>query len=282
MELVGKYLKSIRINKKYSIQFISSELKVGENLIRSIESDDFPDYLASVFLIGHIRSYAKYLNIDEDLIIENFKIQTSYNNQGLNETISKPVGTKHSTFFPKYISIVSTVVIASSFYFLFIQPNNIDPEYAITPDLPENLNLEIEAIEMNLAMSNKLKATSDINIVSNDESNILKKNQVSDLTSSSSVIASSANNSSEDLFNNITLKFSNSTWIQLRDPNNNIIFSKLMDQGDEYSYSSSKNYNITAGNAGNIIIFLDGVVKGKAGKAGEVIDALIIDNNFTN
>ena len=53
-----------------------------------------------------------------------------------------------------------------------------------------------------------------------------------------------------------------------------------MNQGDEYSYNSSQNLYLTAGNAGNIIISFDGVVKGKAGKFGEVIDSLMVENIF--
>ena len=47
-----------------------------------------------------------------------------------------------------------------------------------------------------------------------------------------------------------------------------------------YSYNLSKNLNLTAGNAGNIIVSIDGVVKGKVGKLGEVVESLIIDSNF--
>ena len=54
-----------------------------------------------------------------------------------------------------------------------------------------------------------------------------------------------------------------------------------MDKGDQYSYKTSQQLLLTAGNAGNIIISLDGVVRGKAGKLGEVIDSLIVDINFT-
>ena len=53
-----------------------------------------------------------------------------------------------------------------------------------------------------------------------------------------------------------------------------------MDQGDQYSYKISDNYGLTAGNAGNIIITLNNVVLGKVGKAGEVVDSLIINKNF--
>ena len=41
----------------------------------------------------------------------------------------------------------------------------------------------------------------------------------------------------------ITLKFLNPTWIQLRNKDNEIIFSKLMNQGEEYSYNIIQNLN---------------------------------------
>ena len=49
---------------------------------------------------------------------------------------------------------------------------------------------------------------------------------------------------------------------------------------DEYLYNTSDNYTLTAGNAGNIIILLNNIVLGKVGKAGEVVDSLIINKNF--
>ena len=35
-------------------------------------------------------------------------------------------------------------------------------------------------------------------------------------------------------------------------------------------------------NIRNIVILFDGIVKGKAGKIGEVLDSIVIDNNFHN
>ena len=42
------------------------------------------------------------------------------------------------------------------------------------------------------------------------------------------------------------------------------------------------NYKITAGNAGNLMILINGEVKGKLGKKGEVIEMLIISSDFFN
>ena len=51
---------------------------------------------------------------------------------------------------------------------------------------------------------------------------------------------------------------------------------------DEYSYSINDDYNITTGNAGNLIILINSEVKGKLGKKGEVIENLIISSDFFN
>ena len=111
---------------------------------------------------------------------------------------------------------------------------------------------------------------------------MLKVNPIKEIeiNSSSSAIASTPDKDSTFNDKIITLKFIDSTWIQLRDNQDNIIFSKLMNQNEEYSYNLSKNFNLTAGNAGNIIVSIDEVVKGKVGKLGEVVESLIIDSNF--
>ena len=80
----------------------------------------------------------------------------------------------------------------------------------------------------------------------------------------------------------VTLKFLDDTWVQLRDENDEIILSQLMNEGDEYSYSIFNNYSITSGNAGHILVMINQKVKGKIGKKGQVVDSLVINQNFNN
>ena len=63
---------------------------------------------------------------------------------------------------------------------------------------------------------------------------------------------------------------------------NNIVLSKLMDKDEEFSYELKLNYNITAGNAGNILVLIDGDVRGKIGKYGDIIDSFVLFKDFTN
>jgi cytoskeletal protein RodZ len=329
MEFVGEYLKSIRIERNCTIEKLSKELRINQSLIKSIEIDDFPEYLESVYLIGHIRSYANFFDLDADDLIETFKIQTSYNKLDENKTIPKPIKTINLFSFTKTFYFASISIISISFYLMFIRPNNLDLEYAMTPNLPENLQSSLEEIEMNLSLSDEKNKNSksffsnndemikkleyamtpnlpenlqssleeiEMNLSLSEEKNKNSKSFFSNndemikkfeegygFANSSSVLASN----SKDFFLNdaddkITLHFLNPTWIQLRDIDDKIIISKLMNEGEEYSYNLLDNLNLTAGNAGNIIVSLNGIVKGKVGKVGDVIESFIIDKNFKN
>ena len=107
----------------------------------------------------------------------------------------------------------------------------------------------------------------------------LTKN-IEEINNLSAVAFDKVNEINED--DTITLKVLNPTWLQLRDEANNIILSQLMDKNDEYTYKMNSNYNITAGNAGNILVLIDNSVKGKVGDFGEVVDSFVIDSNFSN
>ena len=102
----------------------------------------------------------------------------------------------------------------------------------------------------------------------------------SDLINNSSAIASIEFD--ENVTTVATLKMLNPTWLQLRDESNNIVFSKLMDKDEEFSYALKLNYNITAGNAGNILVLIDDEVRGKIGKYGDILDSFVLYKDFTN
>ena len=137
METVGESFKRARKSQKIDLNTASQYLKISESLLGNIENNQFPNYINVTFLIGHIRSYAKYLNLDEKLLIENFKIQISFGENNLNNEIRKLNTPVIQFSFFKALSFISIVAISLSFYFLFIPSNDLQPEYAMTPDIPE-------------------------------------------------------------------------------------------------------------------------------------------------
>ena len=182
--------------------------------------------------------------------------------------IERPKIERNIFFSKKIFSVSLIVIIFSTFYFLFVENDSNKREYAIIPDLPENYISIVEEANLNNITEKKVINKNNENL----ENNII---------SSSSAIASSSKINDEES-KIITLKILNPTWLQIRDSNNKIVLSQLMNKSDEYSYESDLKYSITSGNAGHILVLINQKVRGKIGKKGQVVDSLVLDNNFKN
>ncbi len=262
METVGQILSSERNCKNLSINDIAAELKISKNIIIDLENDNIKNNPDIIFNIGHLRSYSNFLELDTDTIIKKFKNDLSFNINKEKKNIT-PIVENNFFKIERFFAASLILIVFSSFYFLFIYENNNEIDYALVPDIPESLEPIIEKAN-----------TFDNDISQENDSNI------SDLINNSSAIASIEID--ENISTVATLKILNPTWLQLRDENNNIVLSKLMDKDEEFSYKLNLNYNITAGNAGNILVLIDGNVRGKIGKYGDILDSFILYKDFTN
>ncbi len=262
METVGQILSSERNSKNLSINDIAAELKISKNIIIDLENDNIKNNPDIIFNIGHLRSYSNFLELDTDTIIKKFKYDLSFNINKEKKNIT-PIIENNFFKIERFFAASLILILFSSFYFLFIYEYNNQIDYALVPDIPESLEPIIEKAN---TFDNDLSQENDSNI--------------SNLINNSSAIASMEID--ENISTVATLKILNPTWLQLRDENNNIVLSKLMDKDEEFSYELNLNYNITAGNAGNILVLIDGNVKGKIGKYGDILDSFILYKDFTN
>ena len=261
MKTVGQILSIERKNKNLSISDISIELKISKSIIVDLENDNIKNNPDIIFNIGHLRSYSNFLELDTDTIIKQFKDQVSFNFKEEKKNIT-PIVENNFFKIEKFFAASIILVVFTSFYFLFVDQNNSETNFALIPDIPESLEPIVE------------KANTFDNL---SQSSDIKK---SDLINNSSAIASIEFD--ENVTTVATLKILNPTWLQLRDEENNIVLSKLMDKDEEFSYELKLNYNITAGNAGNILVLIDDEVRGKIGKYGDILDSFVLYKDFTN
>ena len=261
MNTVGQILLIARNSKNLSISDISKELKISKSIIIDLENDNIKNNPDIIFNIGHLRSYSNFLDLDTDLIIKKFKDQVSFNIKEEKKNIT-PIVENNFFKIEKFFAASIILIIFTSFYFLFIDQDDNQINFALVPDIPESLEPIVEKADTfdNLSQSSDIKK--------------------SDLINTSSAVASIEIN--EKVTTVATLKMLNPTWLQLRDEENNIVFSKLMDKDEEFSYELKLNYNITAGNAGNILVLIDDEVRGKIGKYGDILDSFVLYKDFTN
>ena len=270
MELVGQILKRNRQNKNLSIIDVSNELKISKEILNDIENDNFQNNIDNVFFLGHFRSYCSYLNLNQSDLVGQFK---KYHQPGGNKRIDiqRPTVGNNFLYSNKVLSFFLIVLIFSTFYFLFVEIDKPIREFAIIPDLPENYISIVEKA----SLDNLVKKNSKILV---NEENFAKL----EIKPSSSSAIASLTKKNQIKPSIITLKITDDTWIQLRNKQDEIVFSRLMNKNDEYSYSLDSNYSITSGNAGHILVIINQIVRGKIGKKGQVVDSLVLSNDFNN
>ena len=66
----GTILKNRRESLGLTQQQVSSRLKLRVSLIQQIEDNQFDSDQVATFMRGYVRSYAKYVNLDEKVVLE--------------------------------------------------------------------------------------------------------------------------------------------------------------------------------------------------------------------
>ena len=143
METVGKILKTRREYKKITLLAASRELMISEDMLKNFENDYFQKDIDSVFILGHLRSYSSFLDLNYNELNELFRKQHLPERKE-NIEIEKPGFEFKLLFSNKLISFSLIIVIFVSFYMLFIEVDNHSRDYAIIPDLPENYSAIVE------------------------------------------------------------------------------------------------------------------------------------------
>lgn len=78
MENFGKVLKQAREQNGLSIKQVSVAIKVNAMILENIEKENFDQLPKTVFTRGLVKTYCKYLELDEEPILQSFDQLTNY------------------------------------------------------------------------------------------------------------------------------------------------------------------------------------------------------------
>lgn len=68
----GEYLRQIRVSQNRDIESVAKDLKIQLKTLNALEQDDYKALPEATFIKGYYRSYAKYLNVDANILIQRF------------------------------------------------------------------------------------------------------------------------------------------------------------------------------------------------------------------
>ena len=294
IEDIGSLFIDARVKKGLTQEDASKILKVRISAIKQIESGEELGSLGSAYRLGFLRSYAKLVDLDPENIIKNYKSSNSEKN--IKFDYNFPSVTKEKKSLLPVIALCTflfSLVIYSSWYYLNI--NKLETENKnITYLDNDNNNLDYVKIEdkKHTPPNNSYKINSENVVISEKEtSNIIIdknfQNKVVDSNDDGSKILLESNKLTETSISNETsaianertpkeemvLKSSGNSWVEIEDLDGNSYLTRLMRSGETFVVPDKKGLTLSTGNAGVLSLTFGSTHISKLGSVGEVISS---------
>ena len=293
-EDIGSLFTDARVKQGLTQEDVSKILRVRISTIKQIERGEELDSLGSTYSLGLLRSYAKLVDLEPENIIKNYKLSNSEKNTKVDYNFPGVIKEKKSLFpVIALFTFLFSLVIYSSWYYLNItdlESQNKDITYLDK----DNSNLDYVRVEdkhnISLDNSNKVnneniiateKDGSKIVINENSKDKVVKNNKVESkkLLESNFTTETPNGNETSAIANERTpkdemvLKSSGNSWVEIEDIDGNSYLTRLMRSGETFVVPDKKGLTLSTGNAGVLSLTFGSIHISKLGSIGEVISS---------
>lgn len=230
---VGQILQRARLHYKQSIPDIERALRIRGSLIEAIEENRLDDLPGRAYALGFVRSYAEYLGLDANRIINLFKEQSV----GVKEKpeLHFPVAASESKMPALWLVAVSLIMAVIVIVF-WVSYTEVDrAEVTEIPSVPVEMKERVETAMPFGPPRPQVEAVEE--------------------TPEAGII----------------LNITENSWVEIRDTGGRVMVSKVLKAGDQYFVPDSPDLRMSLGNAGGVEIFLDGRALAPLGRPGSII-----------
>ena len=302
---IGKLCLDARVSKSLTQEQASALLKIRVKIIKDFENGDQIDLPGTAYKIGFVRSYARLLELDSDLLVKEFKESIEVNNFKEKYKFLSPE-INNNRIFPigAVLSLFIALLVYSGWYYtdrsnsINLVSNNFEGKenktineldnsnYVIIEDSlePKNVSSKIMNKDQETKQS-VLKEKTDItefetkNITNNNKPNLnnqimpIATNKVEEKNIESKTSEMSAKANERDPDNEMVLKAIGNSWVEIEDLDGNILMTRLMRPGETYVVPKINGLTFNTGNAGALSLSQGEEVISRLGEIGEIITA---------
>ena len=260
---VGMFLRYTRQNQKKSIETVSKALCIRKVYINAIEESDFKELPPVPYGIGFVRSYADFLGLNVERIVQCYKEETMpKKNINTNEIIIK----KHTALtIPnrKHILIGISLVLGLYFIVLAVRYSNnltqIQEEISLPTEIEEMVDITSEE---NKLEENAIQPT--IEQLDETEETKTEENEEIKETNKETKTTEETDNSEPTVLqpetpiikNKVIAKFKGESWFEVKD-NETVYISGTYKEGFEYELPDVPNLIISVGRYFNVDVFIN-------------------------
>lgn len=254
--LIGVTLRDAREAQKLSVEEVALRLRLSEKQINALEVDDFSIFGSAIFVRGFIKSYARFLTIDPQPLLDvhlgmypqEQSQSITYKNVGVNKLVDGGVSKLTALIFGVLLIAALFVWVAYKIWAYQSNTNTADRplptvsmEQNVTPEpLPEAASPEASAkTETTVTEIALPKVTETVGLVTKPELKATVDKPIEQTISAATVKPEPAKSEPAKTsavtngFVRVKLILSGSSWIGVQDKNGKTVFSKLAKAGTE-------------------------------------------------
>ena len=303
LSTVGKLCLDARLNKGLTQEQAGALLKVRVKIIKDFENGEQIDLPGLAYKIGFVRSYARLLDLDGDLLVKEFKESLELGSFKEEYKFLTPELNKNN-YLP--IGVVLSVFIAILSYTGWYYSDRSNKILQVSEEKLEDLSTKTAEIENNnyvIIEDNFGSSNSTTAIINNDEKQvqnlnfktiantkkvdneisenikfsdneiIAKKNPIDSKFNENQTSEMSATANERDPSTDMVLKATGNSWVEIEDLDGNILMTRLMRPGETYVVPNINGLTFNTGNAGALSLSQGDLIIPKLGEIGEIITA---------
>lgn len=279
--LIGATLRDAREAQKLSVEEVALRLRLSEKQINALEADDFSIFGSAIFVRGFIKSYARFLTIDPQPLLDvhlgmypqEQSQSITYKNVGVDKLVDGGVSKLTALIFG--VLLIAALFVWGAYKIWTYQSNTntadrplptVSMEQNVTPEpLPEAASPEASAkTETTVTEIALPKVTETVGLVTKPElkATVDKPTEqtISDAAVKPEPVKSEPAKTSPvtNGFVRVKLILSGSSWIGVQDKNGKTVFSKLAKAGTEEYVDGLPPLKFHIGNASATQVIFNG------------------------
>lgn len=270
----GALLQQARESCGFTVEHISSQLRLSKKVIKALEGDNYDELPAPIFVRGYIRSYAALVGLEANKISEGYSqlIQSAEANISLDAAHLGPLSKSSSNDKRSWLLPVVSVVLVVSLGVIiwFSQSSETQQQNIADPAF----NDKVSSAPMNTTMTPEQVDVAKPAQLSTDPADEPEVDQMPSTESSSEAApveaqvmdkaeepAQATQQTAAEVQQNIDqliLQFNADSWVDVRDATGQRLIYRMMKTGEQQTVSGKPPFIMTLGNAPEIILMRNG------------------------
>ena len=256
---VGEQLKLAREARGLAVAEIAQTLKLGARQVLALENGEWQSLPGATFIRGFVRNYARLVQIDPAPLMTQLDglLQKPADTLAIPET--KPAHMMYSSAGggrrDRLVVVMGVILLAVAALVYFLLPNNLSAWRDSTQSLLDSLARHDEAVPATTA-----PAAEPVFPPGATPQQIMNPQAVTPTDQSAGAarpdqVAADAGNVPQMRF-----VFEKESWLEVRDRNDFVVFSKRASAGTEHTLSGEGPLSVVVGNAPGVKVFWRGQI----------------------